>query len=143
VPGLIAFNNPPRLKIIIGDQSNPQDLEKLYEKAYDIIIDDGLHASMHQQISLVHLWKTVKPGGCYIIEDLHYQPAPETCTLTKQMLRHWQKGDFITTEYVDVEFAAIMGETVERIDLYRSQSHAYDPVLLEDALAIIWKKKET
>ena len=37
-------------RIIQGDQSNPEDLQQLHElgEQFDVIIDDGLHASRHQ-----------------------------------------------------------------------------------------------
>jgi hypothetical protein len=38
---------------------------------FDIIIDDGSHVGEHILTSFKILWSTVKPGGYYIIEDLH------------------------------------------------------------------------
>lgn len=37
---------------------------------FDVIIDDGSHVPAHQFVSLVNLWKTLKPGGVYIVEDI-------------------------------------------------------------------------
>ena len=37
---------------------------------FDIIIDDGSHWDECQQKTLQNLWKFVKPGGFYIIEDV-------------------------------------------------------------------------
>jgi len=37
---------------------------------FDLIIDDGGHTMDQQITSLKHLWKAVKPGGYYILEDL-------------------------------------------------------------------------
>lgn len=37
---------------------------------FDIIIDDGLHDPAVNFFTLRKLWKTLKPGGYYIIEDL-------------------------------------------------------------------------
>lgn len=37
---------------------------------FDIIIDDGSHWPQHQIISFETLWKAVKPGGMYIVEDI-------------------------------------------------------------------------
>lgn len=63
-------------KIIQGDQSSRDALDVLYQETgnVDIIIDDALHASRHQQISFSYLFSKLKEGGAYIIEDLHYQP---------------------------------------------------------------------
>jgi len=38
---------------------------------FDFIIDDGSHLSPHVIASFTLLWDLVKPGGYYIIEDLH------------------------------------------------------------------------
>jgi hypothetical protein len=42
---------------------------------FDVIIDDGSHASYHQQLTLRTLLPTLKPSGLYIIEDLDWQPT--------------------------------------------------------------------
>jgi predicted SAM-dependent methyltransferase/SAM-dependent methyltransferase len=38
---------------------------------YDLIIDDGSHTMSAQQTSLGSLWQYLKPGGIFIVEDLH------------------------------------------------------------------------
>ena len=56
----------------IADQSRRDSLiQAIGSKEFDIIIDDGSHVCAHQQISLLMLFKHVRPGGVYIIEDLH------------------------------------------------------------------------
>lgn len=60
--------------ILVGDQSVRADLESIVEKSYnefDIIIDDGGHMMHQQQITLGHMFKYLKPGGVFVIEDLH------------------------------------------------------------------------
>lgn len=42
-----------------------------FNNLWDIIIDDGSHLCSHQAISFQALWNNVKPGGFYIIEDVH------------------------------------------------------------------------
>lgn len=69
-------NNPMRVdraEIHIGDQADKDFLERVAGKypKFDIIIDDGGHIWDEQQISFKHLWKSLKDGGMYIIEDLH------------------------------------------------------------------------
>jgi hypothetical protein len=59
--------------IVTGDQADPMVLEKFVQEHgqnFDIIIDDGGHTMAQQITSLQHLWKAVKPGGLYFIEDL-------------------------------------------------------------------------
>lgn len=60
------------IKIFTGDQSDRSFLEKTFENEYfDLILDDGSHVMEHQQISIGCLFKKLKSGGIYIIEDLH------------------------------------------------------------------------
>jgi demethylmacrocin O-methyltransferase len=57
-----------------GDQGSMDDLNNAIEKfgsEYDIIIDDGSHLHNHQMITFNTLYKHVKSGGYYIIEDVH------------------------------------------------------------------------
>jgi hypothetical protein len=67
--------NQPRIKYDIADQSSVEQLELSIKKwstpEFDIIIDDGGHTVKQQKTSLETLWKYVKTGGIYIVEDLH------------------------------------------------------------------------
>lgn len=40
---------------------------------FDIIVDDGSHRQSDHQISLGYLFKQLKPGGVYIIEDAQFE----------------------------------------------------------------------
>lgn len=66
----------PRFHFIRGDLGAEADLARLAASApaFDIIIDDGSHASYHQQLALAHLFPRLAPGGLYVIESLHWQP---------------------------------------------------------------------
>ena len=59
--------------IYAGDQADKVFLQKFIDETggdFDIIIDDGGHTMNQQQVSLETLWKIVKPGGMYFVEDL-------------------------------------------------------------------------
>lgn len=67
--------NYPRVNIEIGDACT-------YDpgKSFDFIIDDGSHVSVDIVKTFVNLWKHVKPGGLYIVEDMrctHNTQYPE------------------------------------------------------------------
>jgi hypothetical protein len=54
-----------------GDQSTNETMQYLIEMGpWDVIVDDGSHVPEHMIYSLFSLWKTVSPGGLYVIEDL-------------------------------------------------------------------------
>ncbi|GCB44840.1 bifunctional 2-polyprenyl-6-hydroxyphenol methylase/3-demethylubiquinol 3-O-methyltransferase UbiG [Streptomyces sp. NL15-2K] len=83
VYGLDIYPKPavtgPRIRTIVGDQNDPAFLAELAADAgpFDIIIDDGSHINEHISTSFTHLFPHVRPGGWYVIEDLHtaYWPA--------------------------------------------------------------------
>ena len=64
-----------RAKTLILDQSSKEQLQKFSEKnieKFDFIIDDGSHHMLDQQLTFYHLFtKCLKPGGIYVLEDLH------------------------------------------------------------------------
>jgi len=69
----------PNTQIHICDQSDRKQLEFLVSKTfneYDIIIDDGGHWMHQQQITLATMFKYLKPGGIFVIEDLHTSGNP-------------------------------------------------------------------
>ena len=60
-------------EIHIGDQANGAFLERLVRETgtYDIVVDDGGHTADQQITSFFMLFPRLKPGGIYIVEDLH------------------------------------------------------------------------
>lgn len=67
------YNNE-KIRTYIVNQENRNDLEKFLNEIdfeFDIIIDDGGHTMKQQQTSFGVLFKKVKNGGIYILEDLH------------------------------------------------------------------------
>lgn len=60
-----------RFQFVQGNQFSPYDLQRFVEnqELFDIIIDDGAHASGPIIMSFNYLWGHVKPGGYYCIED--------------------------------------------------------------------------
>ncbi len=45
---------------------------------FDLIVDDGSHILRHQLLTLANLWRYVKPGGLYVIEDILDQKSLES-----------------------------------------------------------------
>ncbi len=70
-----SFINTGRITTIVADQGViPGNLDRVVTTTgsdIDLIIDDGSHLMHHQQITLGYLFKYLKSGGYYIIEDLH------------------------------------------------------------------------
>ena len=61
-----------RIEVYIGNQTDEEFLKGVCkDKQFDIIIDDGGHKMSQQTGSFKILWKYLKSGGFYVIEDLH------------------------------------------------------------------------
>jgi hypothetical protein len=69
----------PRIRTIQGDQNDPSFLRSLAAELgpFDIIIDDGSHINEHVRTSFEELFGSVRPGGYYVIEDLHTSYWPD------------------------------------------------------------------
>lgn len=84
----------PRLKLIVANQSDPADMARAvaelgaeavgatasthleasevdHHGLFDIIVEDGSHLYKDQLLNLAQLLPLVRPGGVYVIEDLH------------------------------------------------------------------------
>ena len=69
------------IRLYIGDQANKTLLGHIVGEqgnaGLDMIVDDGGH-TMNQQITAFEaLWRTVRPGGFYVIEDLTTSYSPK------------------------------------------------------------------
>jgi hypothetical protein len=67
------MQNYGRVKSFVANQENRESLLDVMDVigACDIIIDDGGHTMLQQQITFGCLFPLVKSGGIYCIEDLH------------------------------------------------------------------------
>jgi SAM-dependent methyltransferase len=118
-----------RVRTFVADQGKVEDLaafvDALDEAAFDIVIDDGSHRPDHQQIALSYLFKHLRPGGLYFIEDLMAngfsdgktgRMASEEVRNTRSVLKHYLKqgtffephaltgSDVLVQEIADVHF---------------------------------------
>jgi demethylmacrocin O-methyltransferase len=63
----------PGVRVFRGDQGDRATLERLVADTgpLDIVIDDGGHLWAQQILSFKTLYPHLKPGGYYVVEDLH------------------------------------------------------------------------
>jgi hypothetical protein len=72
-PSKTVFNTN-KTKIFIGSQNDKNLLNEIknqYPEGFDIIIDDASHINELTIDSFNLLYKSIKPGGFYVIEDTH------------------------------------------------------------------------
>lgn len=62
-----------QIEIVIGDQEDRGFLAGLRERlgSVDIVIDDGGHTMAQQIATFEEMFEAVRPGGVYLVEDLH------------------------------------------------------------------------
>ena len=97
----------------------------------DVFMDDGSHMMKDQQITLAAFFKCVKPGGLYILEDLHTSesvrdPNNESCiwgskkeTTTLGMLEEYIKTGKINSEFISEEDSRYIEENISSLDIFR------------------------
>jgi len=63
----------PRIRIHLMNCDFTSDLKTFARsnKDFDVIVDDGGHTMRQQQLAMKVLWKSLVPGGIFIMEDLH------------------------------------------------------------------------
>lgn len=132
-----------RITVLQGDVSSVSDLNRLLDAAggqFDIVIDDASHLAHHQQLALGVLFPNLRPGGIYVIEDLHwFGESEDQVTLdTRSVLRNFQCGKGLVSDFIEENTQVLISEQVERIFFIDSLAFTTEDYL--DSVAFIHKK---
>ncbi len=141
-----SFAEGGRISIARFDQSSRPQLNAFISSAgrggFDLIIEDGSHASAHQQISLARLFQAVRPGGLYVVEDLDWQPdaleSPQV-PKTKDVLRNFERTGRMESPILSPDESRFLEEHVASLRFFDS----YIEVLnrgLQNGLAVLQRK---
>lgn len=117
-----------KIKTYIVNQEDRDALNKFLEETgveFDIIIDDGGHTMKQQQISFGVLFKRLKKGGLYILEDLHTSRleqfgtiSPNDLITTLDMLYTIQYTKNIISNYILDEEKEHIKNTIDDIRIW-------------------------
>jgi len=97
---------------------------------FDIIIDDGGHTMLQQQVTLGFMFKFLKPGGLFIIEDLHtsyFAPFAYNKTNTEYttlgMLENYVQNKTIISDFISDDENRYLLSNIDKLEIYKgSQS---------------------
>jgi hypothetical protein len=135
-----------RIKCHIADQrSYPQIKDAInYFKnnEFDYILDDGHHYQEHQQKSLGILFKYLKSGGLYIIEDVSDynvlksgkywgQSTADATDSTHYIFEEYLKNNILDSIYISEEELDYLNDNIKDVKIYKCAT---------DILIIIEKK---
>lgn len=118
-----------RFKVLLGNQEDRDDLNGILNNIdgeFDLIIDDGGHTMKQQQTSFGFLFRHLKNGGVYILEDLHtsryglnseYINKDDLIT-TLDMLQNFKNtNNIISNHMLDYEIK-YLEENIESIEIW-------------------------
>ena len=117
-------NPDERIKLHVVDQSKRSDLSRFVESDFDMIIDDGSHLMKDQQQSFAVLFSLVKPGGFFVMEDIHtslqdgYDVVKDPSNTTLTMLLDWKKDGKWKSQYMTEEEIVYLNKHVKSCDIY-------------------------
>jgi hypothetical protein len=132
-----SFLNSKRIHTFVADQGSRSKLRQFlrtYGGAYDIILDDGGHDMNLQQISFSYLFPSVKPGGLYIIEDVHtslpqFYPGfgvdPDGANSTLRMIQHFTETGKIESPYMTRDEIRYLNQNIEYAVLFAKNSRQH------------------
>jgi hypothetical protein len=137
------FDNE-RVKTLIADQAKRDQLQGAIDIAggdIHILIDDGGHSMEQQQVSLGYLFKFVRPGGYYVIEDVHtslpglwrgYGVESGGGNTTLRMLENFVRGTkpSMRSKYMRADEMTYLDEHIDSVTItHRPQSRSIMSVL--------------
>jgi len=109
----------------------------------DVFMDDGSHIMDHQQITLATIFKSVKSGGIYVLEDLHTSVSvkndPNSIwrseggeTTTLDMLENFVETGKIVSDFLTEEECIYLEENIKECKIYKLQPHwSYTSVIIK------------
>lgn len=121
-----------RIKTFTASQTDASFFNRFEDGYFDIIIDDGSHESIHQMTTLGFLFKKVKSGGLYIIEDMQTSlmngwdlPAnhQDTCL---SAIRSFEKNGKLKSPYISEDNIKYINNNSTEVKVYDTKNRNLD-----------------
>ncbi len=130
--------NSKTIKTFIADQADRKKIQNFLDASgtdFDIILDDGGHSMEQQQVSMGYLFRHLKRGGYYIIEDVHtslsgddpskFGAAPDGSNTTLTMIENFIKTGNIKSSYMTAKEMNYLTANIVYCDLFsRNRGHS-------------------
>jgi hypothetical protein len=95
----------------------------------DLFIDDGSHIMEDQQVVLAKLFKSIKSGGIYVLEDLHTSVSvkndvnsiwkSDKNTITLDMLEMFNNTGKIVSDYMTDDECEYLENNIESCEIFK------------------------
>jgi hypothetical protein len=117
-----------RIRTFVANQEERSQLARFiaaHGSGFDLILDDGAHTMPGQQISLGFLFQHVKPGGLYVVEDVHtsllegWKIDPDRLNTTLAMIEGFVRSGSIASKHMTGEEARYLEAHIADSTLYR------------------------
>jgi len=121
-----------RIDFFRGDQSKRSDFENMVKafgiSAFDFILEDGSHIHEHQMISIASLFKNVRSGGYYILEDISVSGRHCCCQRndeTFEVIQNYLKNNKFESPHITKEEQNYLEDNIADIKIYDDIQNAY------------------
>ena len=129
-----------RIQIHVADQRDHDRIKTWTpSELFDIIIDDGGHTMSLQQTSFGRLFELVKPGGWYVVEDIHTSFMPQfidSQPTTYDFLVQLKQHQPINSPFIAPDKLMEISKHIDSMEIYQR-----DPMLWTDSITCIIHKK--
>lgn len=123
-------------KEMIGGKVGLEKVIENFGSDYDIIIDDGPHTMSSQQIFLGYMFKHLKSGGLFVIEDiatsystnidytgkLQYNSWPYTDKTTLWMIKNYIENKRIESDFMYEDEIKYLNDNIQEVFLEKGKN---------------------
>lgn len=121
-----------RVKFFKGDQSKREDFNKMHSyfgyPQFELILEDGSHKHEHQMISIASLFKYVKSGCIYILEDITIPgrkcPSVRNEKTLEVLKKYLDSGSF-ESEFIDGLEKEYLEANIKTLELHNDIQNNY------------------
>ncbi len=125
-----------RIQLVVANQSSVTDMERALAllrpyAPFDVIIEDGSHLQADQQRNLAQLFELVRPGGDYVIEDIHsslqmgYDEPPRSKHTTLAMVNRFNSSRTLSSKYMSAAQRQRIAPWIQSVETLRGATR-YD-----------------